>query len=576
MPKTAKRRHDKTIKEMSEDHKSSLHRIDKKQVNMKAAEGSGEVGGSFVPSPEQLAKINEFTRVEATADNVVAFTTMSCNDLYDRDDEKFTADTIDAFAALPKPFSPVGKSYMADHEYKMGNVRGRIFDVGVERVSGTKFLTNDIYIPNTAQHKDFIENIDFGLNWAVSVGVVIDAANCSICKEPVYNSRFFGSWCAAGHEKGYFYVPGEEEDDGWGFFIPVDPSTKGAIKAQVDLSDPVDFYELSQVFLGAQYFAELAKKPGFKGMIKAASAGGVPIIGLSSEEAKVLPIRHEPQEVSEARQKCVVVQDEDGLIKWTDSTGLQWKYDADEGEVLCFGKEVDSDEEEDDTEEETETTTEEADEPEDSDDESDDDDAEEGVEEEDESDDDDDSDKTVTAADGGSTETGKEGEQMDKKAVLRAAKKAKLPMSIIETIGDAEGSGLEAVFGATASLIKSQEDQIEGLTPRAVLGDAYHEALKSDALHWYTVAHRDPKDPGKGINTARANKLIAAAGGDVDLIKEMTAEWKETAQRLFPPTVRRSAVPVDPNTPEQPGEIPFKEAANDDKTSRTVRRLHSR
>ena len=661
--KVKARRHDKTIKEMTEEHKSSAHRIDKKQVSMKAAEGSGEIGGSFVPSDQQLEKINQFTRVEATKDNVVAFSALACNDLYDRDDERFTKDTIKAFSALPQPYSPIGKSYMADHEYKMENVRGRIFDATTKKIDGVNFLVTDQYIPKTDQHKDFIENIDFGLNWAVSVGVVIDAANCSICKEPVYNSRWFGSWCANGHEKGYFYVPGSEEDDGWGFFIPVDPSTKGAVKAQVDLSDPVDFYELSQVFLGAQYYAELAKKPGFKGMMKAASAKGVPIIGLSSKEAESIPMPHRPKEVDEAQAQYTTTTEEDGSIKWTDSAGLQWKYDSESGEVLCLGKSEESEDEEETSEEDNstddESTTDDTDE-EESDDEADeteedDENAEAGKavsaasiklslaqtrlrvaeavakasetepDDEDEdpvdlaqavdavldevddaldsgdvvqaqdlltaaettvdeliellggtdADDVDSTDSTV-AADAGDPTNRKEGD-MDRKAVLQAAKKAKLPMSIIESIGD-DGDGLESVFSATAKLIADQEGTIKTLEPRAKLGEQFIEKTKADALHWYTVAHKDPKDPQKGVNVDRAKRLIEAAGDDPALINDMAEEWKETAQKLFPPSVRRSTAPVDPNEVAPPGTDPFAEKVihEDDKTTKTARRIHSR
>ena len=53
-------------------------------------EAEGSLGATMVPTDEQLARINQFTRTMATAENVVTFSTLSCNDIPDRDDDAFT------------------------------------------------------------------------------------------------------------------------------------------------------------------------------------------------------------------------------------------------------------------------------------------------------------------------------------------------------------------------------------------------------------------------------------------------------------------------------------------------------
>jgi hypothetical protein len=326
-----------------------------------------------------------------TADDVIAFKLDAMNDLYDRDDEKFTTDTVNEFAALPQPFSFVGKSYMVDHEYKMANARGRIFDVG-DRHEGhadsdrPSSSSRPSTRPRRPQYADFIEGLEFGINWAVSVGVVVDRSLCSICDSPVHTSSWGGwSWCSAGHEKGYYYVPGKEEEDGWGFFIPVDPSTKGAVKAMVDLHGAVDGYEISSVFLGAQYMAQLGEKSAVRKMFAAAEKAKLPILGLSAKEAEKIKMPHEPAEVQEARSKFGVVT-ENGVVKWTDEDGLVWAWDSNgtTDDILCLGKKKDAgdedddqsvkdaDEDDDDSEEDDDTSEEDDDDESEDDDDSDD------------------------------------------------------------------------------------------------------------------------------------------------------------------------------------------------------------
>jgi len=613
----------KTIKSLNEEFAPVVKRNVSKVSVHSVGEGAatGTTSSVFVPNDEQLAKINSFTRREVTADDVIAFKLDAMNDLYDRDDERFLPTTVDEFAKLPQPFSFVGKSYMVDHEYKMQNARGRIFDVGVEQrdtpLGSTKMLTPSVYTPNRPQYADFIENLEFGINWAVSVGVVIDRSQCSICGAPVHTSSWSGwAWCTAGHEKGYYYVPGQEEEDGWGFYLPVDPSTKGAVKAQVDLKGAVDGYEISQVFLGAQYMAQLADKSAVRKIFAAAEKSGLPILGLSAKEAEKIKLPHEPSQVIDARSKFTVIT-EDGVTRWTDEKGIVWAWDSNGSteEILCLGKAVakdaDADDDQDDDDLEPDVSAAAGDDSDDDDDQSDDDTDDDSDEDEDDSDDDDSDDDGVQAgaddqddavvqaqaeleaaqqrladaqANAGKSadelaattaaSAGK-GASIKSSDVLRAAKAAKLPKEIVGKLAEAEGNGLDVLLAECAKTIKSQGKEIKTLAPRAELGDNYKKEVEADALHWYTVSKRDPKNPSQGVNVEFAQKMIDRCEGDIDLIKGLAKEWRDDARAKFPQSTRRSTVHEDPNERKNMPEVPFGPSEQDSRTAKTVSRLHN-
>ncbi len=639
--KTIGQRTKQTIDKLSVDNKDSLHRIDKSKVSMQKGATGKAATATMTPTENELEQINQFTRIEATSENVVAFPTLACNDLFDRDDERFTTETVKEFASLPQPFSPIGKSYMVDHEYKMVNAHGRIFDASHKSIDGVRHLVAKVYIPKTDQHSDFIENIDFGINNFVSVGVVIDKQSCTICKSPVYTSMFGGwSWCAEGHEKGYYYVPGEEEEDGWGWFEPVDPSTKGAVKAQVDMYDPIDFYELSQVFLGAQYYAELAKRADFKGVVKAATAAKTPIIGLSHKETEKFEMPHENAKVVEARKAGFRVEtSKDGTSRWTDNKGLVYLFDPDDQEVRCLGKaEIDekaaeyvtrfeglqerqatvkqmlddyqgTDEDEDPAEmaEAVDAVLDELEDALDNGDYAtsdglllaaennidtliellggtDNDDQDDGGkstkrkttkstddngDDVDDEEEDDVEDKDADDEDDEESDDDDDEEQETVKSVLKAATKAKLPLDIIEA---APSGVLDDLLAVCAKEIRTARKTIKAMEPKVVIADKAIEEAEANVLHWYTVAHRDPKNPDRGANVAIAEKLVKQCSGDIEMLKELADEYRKDAMRLFPVAVRRSSVHNDPNDPQGASELPdeMKEVEPDP----AVRKLH--
>lgn len=562
--------------------------VDKQFTSMaKAVDGTG---GVLVPTTEQLAKINLLAPKTMTEDDVRVFNTWSCNDMPDRDDDRFTTRCIGQYKDLEPPFSSVGKAYMVSHDYTKLPV-GRIFDVDVATKNGVKFLKNWVYMLNTEQYAPFLENIDGGIYWAVSVGVMLGTAQCSICQSQMYQSSWFNfSWCEEnGHEKGLFYDPDSDETDEWGWAIPVDPESKGAVKCLRDLEDPSDFYELSQCFLGAQFDAQIAASLD-KGILKAASKG---VVNLSHKQAESLPIQHVDERVAEAYRKGLKVKThEDGTLMWKDEQDLVWVFDpeADEDErVMSLGKAADDDteegndgedqqpedgtasgsdesgdggvgsaelersaeregdDEEDDADEDEERDGGEqrqaADVREDDDEGSDEDltraagDDDEDDDEDDADDDEEDEDDPDALNEDDTDDESGEDEDVDKATVLAMAAKAKLSSAIVDKIHKAKDNGLSVLVTSLASA----EKQVKKLNKKAALGDEFVKAKRAEAIDWYVKAHQDPRSQ-KPVSTDKFVKMLDRFGDDVELIEEVAEEHKKSAQEKFSASGSRRSV----------------------------------
>lgn len=558
----------KELQEKAKEETDPSKGIKKEVSVMKANEGDadGSVSSLMRPSDEQLEKINKFTKSPKTADEVICFPTLSCNDITDRDDDQFTKETVEQFAKLPEPYSSVGKSYMLSHDYTKLPV-GRIYDVGTTEVDGALFLRNEVYVPNTEQYKSFIENVDFGVFWAVSVGVMLGAQECSI--DGTQMSGAWGwSWCEKGHLKGESYDPDEEETDSWGFIEAADPSDNKSVKCVRLFKEPKDFYELSQVFLGAQYFAALEKDPDFNGVIKAAGAGKS-IISLTARQAKELPIPHANPKVSEARQKFATKIESNGIETWVDESSLLWEFTPQTDEVICLGKKEGSSDGESISRDSSSKRT--------------------GVE----------VDSEPSKADlskgsgsgkaaegdsgsgsgklsgpstqGPSLKSNKEDEEngLSKEAVLAAVVKAKLPVHFTEKVTNAEGDGLDLVLQTASDEIGNLNKQVGDLTPKAAMGEKYIESLKESAKSWYIKSMQS--NSGESVDTTFVEKLLELSGDNVEIIEGLIEQYTKDAQAKFPGTVRRSVVPGEPNERQT---LKEPETSEEESKDRKVKRLH--
>lgn len=577
--------------------------IRKSTTLIRAADAEGAFdAATMTPTDEQLAQINQFTRTPKTAEQLVVLPMWACNDLVDRDIDRFRTEAIRSFASLPQPFSPIGKSFMIGHDYTKLPV-GRIFDAKTEVVEGVTFLKVYAYMPNTAQYAEYLENVDFGIHWAVSVGVVFNDAYCNVGDEHPWG--YWGYWCDHGHEKGLYYDPKSDKTDSWGYPLPVDAGAKGAELCVRDLANPSDFYEISQVYLGAQFYAEL-EKGALALAIK--SAGAAKVLTLSGDEAKKLP-RAVPEDegMRTALFSGKAALEDDGSVVWTDKSNLRWKYSpsSDGGEVVCLGASADDADEDDneDTDKEaavdyaTEVTALRA--------------------------------ELATAREAGAlgaeqetlavaleaildeveaaieagadellaglwsaalaakakvlaTEEPAEGDDTDdvptkaakvvnvtRASVLAAAQRVGVSATVMERIRKAAPG---AVIDEVLRLVVEGESKITELTPRAALGDEYVEELRVDARKCYARAHYGVnRITDEGVDMSACEEMLALAGDNAQLIQRLRNGWKRVAQDRFPQQVRRSTADPDPNEVEgvttQPSDI-------DERSKRAIKGLH--
>lgn len=509
--------------------------INKRLVSVQRAEGSdggsGEISGVAQPDDDQLTKINQFTRTPKSAAELAVFPVLACNDLVDRDVDQFSTETVKDFAKLPGDLSPIGKSFLVGHDHHSLPV-GRIFDGRSEKQGDTTWLKLWTYIPNTEQYKSYLENVDFGVYWAVSVGVMLNGAQCSI-GEP-HEWSWHPMLCSAGHFKGDHYDPSSTEVDDWGY--PIATENGGELCWRI-LQGASDFYELSQVYLGAQYMAALDKglaKSAGSGVSAVMGRGAINVLSLRTSEVEKadapLSFSAPPgSPVAEAIEGGLAVERlPGGDFRWKDAAGLIWVFDSSESEKLCLGRSEEgvshpSAQKVEELEEEPEALPE-----------------------------------------------SEENDDVDKAAVLAAATKAKLPQVVIERIQGADDNGLEAALVASATRIVDLEAQVSASAAKSALGERYVQHVRAEATHWYTMSQRDPALPEKGVNTDSFVRLLDLCGENVELIEEQTKVYKGLAQARFPEAVRRSSFPENMNERHTLQEIPDMEAS----ANPGVRRIH--
>lgn len=132
---------------------------------------------------EMLEHLNKFTRRQLSEDEVFIFTVKLCDNEIDRDNERFTRQSLDAMA---EKF--VGVTGIFDHDPKGGNQTARLFMTEVveedrENSVGEKYayLKGYAYMVRTSSNGDLIREIDGGIKKEVSVSCTADRQICSVC-----------------------------------------------------------------------------------------------------------------------------------------------------------------------------------------------------------------------------------------------------------------------------------------------------------------------------------------------------------------------------------------------------------
>lgn len=130
-----------------------------------------------------LEQLNKFTRREHTADEVFIFSVTLCDNEVDRDNERFTRESLDEMA---EKF--IGVTGIFDHDPKGGNQTARIFSTEVveeerENSVGERYayLKGYAYMVRTSSNADLIREIDGGIKKEVSVSCTAKRQICSVC-----------------------------------------------------------------------------------------------------------------------------------------------------------------------------------------------------------------------------------------------------------------------------------------------------------------------------------------------------------------------------------------------------------
>lgn len=181
---------------------------------------------------KDLALINAQTLREFTADEVYTFRLMACDNRVDRDNERFTDQTLEQLAALY-----VGRPVLRDHSWSAGMQTARCYAASVEPDGDAKYLVLRCYMPRTDATADTITAIDAGILRECSVGCAVAHAICSICGVDQRESL-----CK--------HYPGVEYD--------------GQV-CHFDLDGAVDAYEVSLVAVPAQPAAGAIKSKRYGG-----------------------------------------------------------------------------------------------------------------------------------------------------------------------------------------------------------------------------------------------------------------------------------------------------------------------
>ena len=142
----------------------------------------GESGGCA--SPEEMEKINGYTRRTFLPEEVYVFSVVLCDNEVDRDFERFT---IPALHKLSQLF--LGKTGIFDHSMKSGDQTARIYSTQVEMVEGKMTqagepytrLTARAYLPKIEKNSDLILELESGIKKEVSVGCAVGISSCSVC-----------------------------------------------------------------------------------------------------------------------------------------------------------------------------------------------------------------------------------------------------------------------------------------------------------------------------------------------------------------------------------------------------------
>ncbi len=183
---------------------------------------------------EELELIGRFARKKLSREELYTFSLILCDNEIDRDNEKFTVESLHKLAELF-----VGKTGIFDHNMKSKDQTARIYAAEVMTDETRKTADGEVYTyilakaytVRTEKNKDLIAEIDAGIKKETSVGCSVKEIKCSICGKDIKTQ-------GCEHRKGKVY---------------------GGKLCCYLLNDPADAYEWSFVAVPAQKNAGIVK-----------------------------------------------------------------------------------------------------------------------------------------------------------------------------------------------------------------------------------------------------------------------------------------------------------------------------
>jgi len=266
--------------------------------------------GTGVPTAEELAEINKFTRRELAAEEVYTFSVVLCDNEIDRDCEQFVPEALKKLAEL---FA--GKSGGYNHSGNAHEQVMRIYDAAAQAHDVKQNSVGEPYVRLQAkayllrgkENEKLINAIDAGIRKEVSVSCAVRGVTCSICGKP------------PSVDGGCTHMRGKEYD--------------GKLCYRI-LSDPSDAYEFSFVMVPAQPAA---------GVTKSKSPGGEEIDEMEETNLTEQEIREKYPEVVTAIEKAAgdaaaaaAVTEERARLKGIQS--LASKAEPEMAEEAMFGE----------------------------------------------------------------------------------------------------------------------------------------------------------------------------------------------------------------------------------------------
>ena len=222
--------------------------------------GTAETGGCL--PAEELDAINAFAKGKLTAQEVYTFSVLLCDNEVDRDNERFSEQTLEELRELF-----VGKTGLFDHEWSAGKQAARIYrtelvtDCAKTNVLGAPYmyLKGYAYILRLPENESLIAEIEGGIKRETSVGCAVARKVCSICGEEagsaacrhVPGETYAGKLC-------FTELRGAVDAYEWSFVAVPAQRNAGVTKAAVPERFAAEYETLkTEAALGREYLAEL-------------------------------------------------------------------------------------------------------------------------------------------------------------------------------------------------------------------------------------------------------------------------------------------------------------------------------